>query len=168
VPVTATLKDKDVTLTLSVQTQNGQLDIVMTGTVDGNTMKGTADFGGRGQGEWSATRAAPAEPEKPAASAIDVTGTWTLDVTSDAGSGSPTFTFKQDGEKVSGQYSGQLGQAAFTGTLKGSEISFWFDVAVEGTSLRVTYSGTVEKDTMKGTVNFGDMGQGTFSGKKKP
>jgi hypothetical protein len=31
----------------------------------------------------------------------------------------------------------------------------------------VTYSGTVEKDTMKGTATFGDFGDGTFTGKKK-
>ena len=31
----------------------------------------------------------------------------------------------------------------------------------------MTYTGTVEKDEMKGKVNFGDMGEGTFTGKKK-
>jgi hypothetical protein len=32
----------------------------------------------------------------------------------------------------------------------------------------VTYSGTVEKDTMKGTVKLGDLGEGTFKGTRKP
>ena len=41
------------------------------------------------------------------------------------------------------------------------------DVTAEGNSVRVTYSGTVEKDTMKGTVKFGDLGEGTFTGTRK-
>jgi hypothetical protein len=31
----------------------------------------------------------------------------------------------------------------------------------------VTYSGTVDKTTMKGKVTFGDMGEGTFTAKKQ-
>jgi hypothetical protein len=167
VPVSATLKEKAVTLTLSVQTQNGALDITLSGTVDGDTMGGTADFGGRGQGEWSATRAAAAAAETPAKPAVDVTGAWTFNVTSDAGSGTPTITFKQEGEKLTGQYSGQLGEAPVEGTIKGSEISFWLDVNAQGSNVRITYAGTVEKDTMKGSVNFADMAGGTFTAKKK-
>ena len=33
--------------------------------------------------------------------------------------------------------------------------------------LGVTYTGTVEKDTMKGKVTLGDAAEGTFTGKKK-
>jgi hypothetical protein len=32
--------------------------------------------------------------------------------------------------------------------------------------LVVTYAGTVEGDSMKGKVSYGDMGEGTFTGKK--
>ena len=31
----------------------------------------------------------------------------------------------------------------------------------------MTYTGKVDKDTMKGSVAFGDLGEGTFTGKKK-
>ena len=46
-------------------------------------------------------------------------------------------------------------------------ITFAFKGTVEGQSFTVTYSGTVEKDTMKGKVTLGDLGEGTFTGKKK-
>ncbi len=36
-----------------------------------------------------------------------------------------------------------------------------------GNAVKVTYTGTVDKDTMKGKVAFGDLGEGTFTGKKK-
>ena len=31
----------------------------------------------------------------------------------------------------------------------------------------MTYSGTIEKDSMKGTVNLGGIGEGTFTAKRK-
>ena len=49
--------------------------------------------------------------ELPAAAAqnpapIDVTGKWTFEVTTSAGSGMPTVTFKQSGDTLTGHYSG--------------------------------------------------------------
>jgi hypothetical protein len=40
---------------------------------------------------------------------------------------------------------------------------------MDGNAFMVTFSGTVEKDgtSMKGKVNFADMMEGTFTGKKK-
>jgi hypothetical protein len=100
---------------------------------------------------------------------VDVTGAWafTIEITG-GGTGTPTVTFKQDGEKLTGTYSSQvLGQHNFTGSVKGNAITFSFDATMEGQTFKVTYSGTVEKDTMKGTVSFGDVGGGTFTGKRK-
>ena len=54
-----------------------------------------------------------------AAQAVNVTGTWAFSVTTGQGSGNPTMTFKQDGEKLTGHYSGTFGEADFTGTVKG-------------------------------------------------
>jgi len=45
------------------------------------------------------------------AAKTDVTGKWTFTVETGAGSGTPTMTFKQEGEKLTGHYSGQLGEA---------------------------------------------------------
>jgi hypothetical protein len=99
---------------------------------------------------------------------IDVTGKWIADVQTSAGSGTPTFTFKQDGEKLTGHYSGQLGEADLTGSVKGKEISYSFGVDVQGTHIDVTYAGTVEsRDSMKGTVKLGGVGEGTFTAKRQ-
>jgi len=40
------------------------------------------------------------------------------------GSGNPVVTFIQDGEKLTGQYSGSIGEAPLTGTLKGKDLVF--------------------------------------------
>jgi len=102
------------------------------------------------------------------AAKVDVTGKWAFTVETSAGSGSPTFTFKQEGEKLTGHYSGQLGEADLTGTVKGDAIAFTFTGDVMGNKVEAAYSGTVEsKDSMKGKVTLANVGEGTFTGKRQ-
>ncbi len=109
--------------------------------------------------------AADARPqEKPAG----VAGTWALTVETAAGTGSPTLTLTQDGETLGGKYSSEVfGEQKVTGTLKGTAITFGFTGDVQGTRVTVTYTGTVENGTMKGKVTLGDLGEGTFTGRKR-
>jgi len=102
------------------------------------------------------------------ASKVDVTGKWLFNVETSAGSGTPTITLKQDGDKLTGHYSGQLGEADLTGTVKGQDVSFKFTVDAQGNNLQCTYTGTVEgKDALKGKVNIAGLGDGTFTAKKQ-
>jgi hypothetical protein len=100
---------------------------------------------------------------------IDVTGKWQFNVQTDAGTGTPTVTLKQDGDKLTGHYSSAtLGEAELTGTATGKDIKFSFKVDAQGTALEVTYTGTVEdKDSIKGTVDLGGLGSGTFTAKRQ-
>jgi hypothetical protein len=169
--VDAAVTGSAVTMWFSVRTQSGLTNVTMKGTVDGDLMKGTIDFG-TGQGEWTAAKrsagaAAPAA-QQPSETRTDVSGTWAFQVEFTGGTGTPTMTFKQDGEKLTGHYSGQLGEAPLTGTVKGNAIEFAIDVNVQGTAAHIVYSGTVDKDSMKGTVQLGDFGEATFTAKKKP
>jgi hypothetical protein len=174
IPVEAELKEKTVAIYGTVQTASGPLDFTLSGTLDGNAMKGSVEYGGAIQGNWSATRTAaqpaPATPPTPPAAQdkdkIDVSGTWAFEVTTDFGTGNSTMVFKQDGERLTGQYSGNYGEAALTGTIKGKEITFSYELVRESMTAHVVYAGTVDKDTMKGTLSIGDMGNGSFTGKK--
>jgi hypothetical protein len=96
----------------------------------------------------------------------NVAGEWDFTVETQAGTGSPHFSLKQDGTAVTGTYNGQLGEAPVTGTVKGNELTLSFKVSAQGADLAITYSGTVEGDTIKGKVSLGEMGEGTFTGKK--
>lgn len=101
-----------------------------------------------------------AAQEEPA----DVSGTWVLSVDlGEVGSGDATFEFSQEGSEITGTYSGALGEAKVTGTVKGNEAEFYFDNALVG---RVTYKATVEGDAMEGTCSYGDF-PGTFSGDRE-
>jgi hypothetical protein len=98
---------------------------------------------------------------------VDVTGKWAFNVETSAGAGAPTFTFKQYGEKLTGHYTGTFGEADLTGTVKGADITFSFTVDAQGNSLKETYTGTVDKDTMKGKLVIEGLGEGTFTAKKQ-
>jgi len=177
-PLEGEVKGKEIKIKYTVKFQDQDLVISMSGNVDGDAIKGDVDFGGLAQGDWNAKRAsaAAASGGAPAAAAqssgdkrgdkIDVTGAWSVTVETEAGSGNPSFTFKQEGEKLTGKYKGLLGEADLTGTVKGDKIDFSFKVSgqVEGV---VTYAGTTDGKTMKGKVSLAGLGEGTFTGKKQ-
>jgi len=96
----------------------------------------------------------------------NVSGTWNMNVETQAGPGTPVFTLTQKGTDITGNYKGTLGEAPVTGTVKGNEVTLKYSISAQGMDLTVTYTGTVEGDTMKGKVSLGDLGEGTFTGKK--
>ena len=109
-------------------------------------------------------QAASGRQDKPA----DVAGTWAITVEIAGNTGNPTVALKQDGETLTGSYSSQVfGEQKVTGSIKGTAITFEFTASLEGNAVKVTYSGTVDKGTMKGKVSLGDLGEGTFTAKKQ-
>jgi hypothetical protein len=168
-----TIKGKEIKFKYTVKFQDQDLAITLSGAVDGDSMKGDADFGGFAQGDWSGKRAsaaaassgAPAAAPASSGGKVDVTGAWSVTVETEAGSGNPSFNFKQEGEKLTGKYKGAFGEADLTGTVKGDKIEFSFKVSgqVEGT---ITYTGTTDGKTMKGKLSLAGLGEGTFTGKK--
>jgi len=101
-----------------------------------------------------------------AADNAKVAGEWKFTVESPNGTGTPTVTFKQDGETLTGTYKGRLGELPLNGTIKGNDIKFSVKASIQGQDLQIDYSGEVDGDSMKGKVNFGGMAEGTFSGKR--
>jgi hypothetical protein len=98
----------------------------------------------------------------------DLTGKWLFTVDTSAGSGTPTITLKQAGEKLTGHYSGQLGESDLTGSVKGQDVVFTFTVDAQGFALNCTYTGTVESnDSLKGKVDLSGLGSGTFVAKRQ-
>jgi hypothetical protein len=95
--------------------------------------------------------------------AADITGKWTFNVVLDAGSGTPTFEFQQSGEKLTGTYNGQFGDAKLTGTVVGNKVEFTFT----GQAGTVKYTGTLDGDKkIAGTCEYGEAGGGKFTGTK--
>ena len=174
-----TLKGSDITLVMTINAQGQDLVVTYKGKVEKNKMSGEADFGGFATGAWSAVphkedAAAAAPATAPAttasgASADNITGVWNFNVETPAGTGTPVFTLKQEGEKVTGTYKGQLGETPVTGTVKGNDVMLMIKVSPQGEEITVTYTGKItSKDAMSGKATFGSLGEGNWTAKKKP
>ena len=96
---------------------------------------------------------------------IDLTGKWAFDVQTEGGGGTPTFTSKQEGEKITGHMSSQtFGEQDVTGTLKGQDLTFSFKSSALGDEATVVYKGKVESnESIKGTLDIPGLGAGTFT-----
>lgn len=102
------------------------------------------------------------------AQSVNVAGDWTFSVQTDQGSGTPAISFTQDDETLTGTYVGTFGSATLKGTIKGAAIEFSFTADAQGQAVDSVYRGTVEKDTMKGTVAIaGGQLNGTFTASRK-
>ncbi len=164
------VKGDDITMVLTIQFQGQDMKITYTGKISKDAMKGEADFGGLATGEWSAVphkegamMAAPSSQ-----SAANISGAWSFAVETSQGSGNPTFTFKQEGETLTGTYKGQFGEGPLNGTVKGSDITFKVKINAQGQEFEVTYTGKIESATaMKGTAKLGDFGEATWTAKKQ-
>jgi opacity protein-like surface antigen len=85
--------------------------------------------------------------------AADVTGKWTAQVPGrDGQTREQTFTFKADGEKLTGTVSGMQGDTEIKdGTVKGDEIAFSITRSFQGNDVKINYKGKVAGDEIKFT-----------------
>jgi hypothetical protein len=101
------------------------------------------------------------------ASGADISGKWAFTVELDMGTGSPVFTFQQEGDRLTGTYSGAAGKADLTGSVKGNQVEWKFIARYEGVDYDVVYEGTIEPDNaMKGTCLYGGQLSGTWTAKR--
>jgi hypothetical protein len=166
------LTGSDITFVMKANVQGQDMVFTYKGKVEKDSIKGDVDFGGFASGTFAAVphKEGASAPSAPAVSSqgANITGVWDFTVETSQGSGSPSFTFKQDGEKLTGNYKGQFGEAPLTGTVKGAEIKFVIKVSAQGQDMTITYSGKIEnKDSMKGTAALGELGEATWTGKRK-
>lgn len=100
------------------------------------------------------------------AAPVNVAGEWKFQVETGQGTGTPSFTLKQDGGNVTGDYKGAFGEAPVTGTVKHQTLTLQLKVSGQGQSIVVEYVGTVDGDKIKGKVRLGDFGEGNFTGER--
>ena len=94
------------------------------------------------------------------ASAADISGTWKGTADNQGQSIQRSFTFKVDGDKLTGETTSEmLGKSVIN---DGDTISFSITADMGGNQMKITYKGTVSGDTIKLTSQFPGMdgGQG--------
>ena len=103
------------------------------------------------------------------AQAVDVTGTWNMEVTTDGGTTTPSMTLEQHGDHITGHYSSEtLGEADVEGTVTGNQIRIAFEADMQGQAVPVVYEATIDADgVMTGTIDVaGGLASGTFTARR--
>jgi hypothetical protein len=180
-PFTGTLVGVDLKFGFAIPIQGQSLDIVVTGKVDGATLAGKMQFGGFGEGDWSAKRAAAATAATTTAStttaattttapaaAASVGDKWDVTFKTPNGDLPAVVTVRAAAGKVEGTISSQMGEAPFTGTLEGKALKVSFNFESPQGTLPVVMTGDVEGDTIpNGKAEITGMGTMEWTAKKK-
>jgi hypothetical protein len=101
--------------------------------------------------------------------AADFNGVWTASIETQLGVQNYTFTFKIDGEKLTGRAKSAFANAdteITEGVVKGEDISFVENLVYEGMPLRITYKGKISGDEIKFTRNVADIADEPFVAKR--
>jgi hypothetical protein len=98
----------------------------------------------------------------------DITGAWVVTVDAPQGKHDVEATFKQVGEKVTGDVTTPMGTANFAGTLIKNQLTISYSISLQGQALEFKLAGAVDKDSMSGTIALGGMGQTAWSARRKP
>ncbi len=84
-----------------------------------------------------------------------VAGTWELSMKGREGTITQTLTIEQDASKIKGTLKGERGDSDFEGTVTGNKISFTVKRDTPRGEMTVEYAGTVDGDSIKGTMQGG-------------
>ena len=101
--------------------------------------------------------------------AADFNGTWTAAIDTQVGVQNYTFTFKVEGEKLSGKAKSAFANAETEiteGVVKGDDISFVENLVYEGMPLKIVYKGKITGDEIKFTRNVAEIADEPFVAKR--
>jgi hypothetical protein len=102
-----------------------------------------------------------------AALAADVSGQWASTFTTQIGEQHYTYTFKVDGDKLTGTAKNDNGTTEITdGSIKGDDISFVENIDMMGNKIAITYTGKVSGDEIKFTRKVGDFATEELTAKR--
>ena len=97
------------------------------------------------------------------AAAADISGKWKGTINGPNGVVERTFSFKVDGNKLTGETESELlGKSTITdGKIEGDNVSFSIAANMQGNEIKIAYKGKIESDQIKlaVTIEFGGEGQ---------
>lgn len=78
-----------------------------------------------------------------AAPSADIGGTWAASFDSQVGKQTYTYTFKIDGETLTGHSKSNFGESDLKGTVDGNKVTFVENLNYQGTDLAIAYTGQI-------------------------
>jgi hypothetical protein len=107
---------------------------------------------------WAASLAVPAAPS------ADISGTWTTEFDSQVGKQTYTYTFKLEGETLTGHAKSNVGEGDLKGTVDGDKVTFVENLDYQGQALAITYTGQiVSADEIKFSRDVAGQGGESFT-----
>lgn len=98
----------------------------------------------------------------------DISGTWTTEFDSQVGKQSYTYTFKLEGETLTGHAKSNIGEGGLSGTVDGSKVTFVENLDYQGQALAITYTGEiVSADEIKFKRDVAGQGGEEFTAKRQ-
>jgi hypothetical protein len=114
---------------------------------------------------------ASAQTPAPAAKVPDIAGKWTMVMELSIGTSNPVLVLKQDGDKITGTYTGRYGESKLTGKVGADrQLQFTVNLEAEGSAVTMYFAGEVASDGQmltKGTCNIEGLGDGTWAAKRE-
>ena len=101
--------------------------------------------------------------------AADFNGEWSASIETQIGVQNYTFTFKVDGEHLTGRAKSAFANAdteITEGVVKGDDISFVENLVYQGMPLRIVYKGKISGDEIKFTRNVAEIADEPFVAKR--
>ena len=160
-PASVERTETGVRIVFTVDYQGQPIDVVMSGKVTGNTVKGTVDYaGGAAAGDFQGSKTGASDTAPAAAAKVD--GAWTI--SSDGGSGW-SMELTQTGSAVTGalKNSGQGMPLPVKGTFEGGALM----LNGESTDATGVVKGTFDGSMLKGTYEIGGSA-GSWSAVRRP
>ena len=115
--------------------------------------------------------AASGQTPTPAAKAPDIAGKWTMVLELSIGTSNPTLVLVQDGETLSGTYTGRYGPSKVAGKVTADrKLQFTVSLEAEGQAVTMYFTGEVAADGQtltKGVCNIEGLGEGSWAAKKE-
>ena len=97
----------------------------------------------------------------------DIAGSWKMTSKTPRGERTQTITIEQDGANIKVTTSNRRGDATTgVGTVEGSKISWKISRETPRGTFEINYVGTINGDTMTGTMQMGDRGSFEWSAKR--
>lgn len=177
VPISGTAGEHDFDLTALVDIQGVKFQLGLKGKADGDVLTGTVKSGEFGEFPFTGKRApaAAAETQAPGtASAGDLaanavggaTGTWQILLSLAGNPIEATARLKQEGDKVSGTLTNQLGDVPVTGTMTGTELKLEFTAQTPSGPLPIIMTGSLGATGFAGKLTITGIGEADWTGKR--
>lgn len=98
--------------------------------------------------------------------APDPSGTWDITLSFICGTAAHTAVIARRDSILTGTYRGSSYEGRLAGKVRGNAVEFTGSLRIQAQTISFRYAGTIEKDSMKGTLDMGEYWTGTFTAKK--